>query len=223
MSSNRATFIFLLFIFFIGLVFVIKFGFGGSENNWVCSNGVWVKHGNPLGNPPKNHVCTKSQMVGNDKDEHGCIPSAGYTWCEEKQKCLRDWEEPCTQEAAFNILTSIKTGTEIDFSSISKSSFVWNTVSPIKETPSQSKDIIESRTIVATNVEKTSVNNIATFLEDEGFSKDDENVSTGTDSGTQGLTKDSLGCLINYKNSPSSTTSATAKINMSVSCGDLKK
>ena len=34
-------------------------------------------------------------IVGGDKDEHGCIGSAGYTWCEEKQKCLRAWEEPC--------------------------------------------------------------------------------------------------------------------------------
>ena len=33
--------------------------------------------------------------VGGDRDEHGCIPSAGYTWCEEKQKCLRVWEEEC--------------------------------------------------------------------------------------------------------------------------------
>lgn len=36
-----------------------------------------------------------SPMVGNDRDEHGCIGSAGYSWCEEKQKCLRTWEEPC--------------------------------------------------------------------------------------------------------------------------------
>ena len=34
-------------------------------------------------------------MPGSDRDEHGCIPSAGYTWCEVKQKCLREWEEPC--------------------------------------------------------------------------------------------------------------------------------
>ena len=34
-------------------------------------------------------------VVGGDKDEHGCIGSAGYTWCQEKQKCLRTWEEPC--------------------------------------------------------------------------------------------------------------------------------
>lgn len=35
-------------------------------------------------------------IVGGDKDEHGCIGSAGYSWCEEKQKCLRFWEESCS-------------------------------------------------------------------------------------------------------------------------------
>jgi putative hemolysin len=39
--------------------------------------------------------CTK-QLVGNDRDAHGCIGSAGYSWCEAKQKCLRTWEENCT-------------------------------------------------------------------------------------------------------------------------------
>ncbi len=34
-------------------------------------------------------------VVGGDRDEHGCIGSAGYSWCQEKQKCLRIWEEPC--------------------------------------------------------------------------------------------------------------------------------
>jgi len=36
------------------------------------------------------------QLVGNDRDAHGCIPSAGYSWCEAKQKCIRVWEENCT-------------------------------------------------------------------------------------------------------------------------------
>jgi hypothetical protein len=35
-------------------------------------------------------------IVGNDRDSHGCIGSAGYSWCEEKQKCIRPWEENCT-------------------------------------------------------------------------------------------------------------------------------
>lgn len=41
--------------------------------------------------------CTSNQqMPGSDRDAHGCIGSAGYTWCEAKAKCLRVWEEPCT-------------------------------------------------------------------------------------------------------------------------------
>ncbi|WAC05582.1 MAG: hypothetical protein OS112_02850 [Methanoregula sp.] len=39
---------------------------------------------------------TTTMMPGSDRDSHGCIGSAGYTWCEPKQKCLREWEEPCT-------------------------------------------------------------------------------------------------------------------------------
>ncbi len=37
-------------------------------------------------------------LVGGDSDEYGCIGSAGYSWCEEKQKCIRPWEEPCSSK-----------------------------------------------------------------------------------------------------------------------------
>jgi hypothetical protein len=40
-------------------------------------------------------------IVGNDTDAHGCIGSAGYSWCEAKQKCLRVWEEPCNSMPAL--------------------------------------------------------------------------------------------------------------------------
>ena len=44
----------------------------------------------------------KQPLVGGDRDSHGCIPSAGYTWCEAKQKCLRIWEEPCAPKDYCN-------------------------------------------------------------------------------------------------------------------------
>lgn len=40
-------------------------------------------------------IPTPPLIVGNDRDEHGCIGSAGYTWCPIKNKCLRVWEEKC--------------------------------------------------------------------------------------------------------------------------------
>lgn len=35
----------------------------------------------------------KAGMVGNDRDEHGCIASAGYTWSEVQKDCIRLWEK----------------------------------------------------------------------------------------------------------------------------------
>lgn len=31
-------------------------------------------------------------VVGGDRDAHGCIGSAGYTWCERTASCIRPWE-----------------------------------------------------------------------------------------------------------------------------------
>jgi hypothetical protein len=50
------------------------------------------------GNTPDSDIIANSMLVGNDKDDYGCIPSAGYSWCESKEKCLRIWEEDCPLE-----------------------------------------------------------------------------------------------------------------------------
>ena len=38
-------------------------------------------------------MINSEELVGGDKDEHGCIGSAGYSWCEAKSECLRPWED----------------------------------------------------------------------------------------------------------------------------------
>jgi len=35
----------------------------------------------------------ETKMPGSDKDEHGCIASAGYTWSEVQKDCIRLWEK----------------------------------------------------------------------------------------------------------------------------------
>jgi hypothetical protein len=49
---------------------------------------------------------TNGNIVGGDKDEHGCIGSAGYTWCEVKNKCLRAWEEECGVSVTTNCVNN---------------------------------------------------------------------------------------------------------------------
>ena len=58
-------------------------------------------------------------LVGGDKDEHGCVASAGYTWCELKQKCLREWEEACQTDDIGKLLIDLKEFTQISFSDTS--------------------------------------------------------------------------------------------------------
>lgn len=50
----------------------------------------------------------EEQLVGNDEDEHGCKASAGYSWCEAKQKCLRTWEEKCEKEITEEVKVKVE-------------------------------------------------------------------------------------------------------------------
>jgi len=49
-----------------------------------------------------------SIIVGNDSDEHGCIGSAGYSYCNWTYSCIRIWETNYTNGLLLNIL-------ELDF------------------------------------------------------------------------------------------------------------
>jgi len=55
-------------------------------------------------------------IVGNDRDTHGCIGSAGYSWCAVKNKCLRVWEEKCQAAATVTTGTVKPTVSPITFS-----------------------------------------------------------------------------------------------------------
>lgn len=41
----------------------------------------------------------EAPAVGSDRDEHGCIASAGYTWSEVQKDCIRLWEKGVRMEA----------------------------------------------------------------------------------------------------------------------------
>ena len=45
-------------------------------------------------------------VVGGDRDAHGCIGSAGYSWCEAKTSCIRSWETYCTAAAGKSVVFS---------------------------------------------------------------------------------------------------------------------
>jgi len=61
-------------------------------------------------------------MPGSDRDAHGCIPSAGYTWCEPMNQCIRTWETNCT----FNTGNEMMPGSDRDsHGCIASAGYTW--------------------------------------------------------------------------------------------------
>jgi hypothetical protein len=77
--------------------------------NSVVSDDVYAKATFIVTGAKATSATTTGIMPGSDRDEHGCIGSAGYTWCEPKQKCLREWEEPCVEATAAAEATTVPT------------------------------------------------------------------------------------------------------------------
>lgn len=60
----------------------------------VCTGALLASCGSSVGKKAEaTESAEKTTVVGNDKDEHGCIASAGYTWCEVQKDCIRLWEK----------------------------------------------------------------------------------------------------------------------------------
>lgn len=65
----------------------------------------------------------QSPIVGGDRDEHGCIGSAGYVWCEVQKDCIRLFEKGIRTESvddsnasAFIVFSPDSTQLELFFS-----------------------------------------------------------------------------------------------------------
>ena len=47
MPNKKTIRFFAIIIIIILTVFFVRFVIGGSEDDWVCANGEWIKHGSP--------------------------------------------------------------------------------------------------------------------------------------------------------------------------------
>ena len=193
---------------YISLIVLFSFFLGGCN----LINNAKTTSPSPVGQ--------QQQLIGGDKDEHGCIGSAGYTWCEPKKKCLREWEEPCTEQVVFDLLMNLKNSVTIDFSGIGKSNIQWLTdKNPIS---------FEAKTIGASDVADTNLSQITDFFENQGFQRDNYNNADGPTAGLEGWRKGNIGCQIGkqYNDVDSSNPNAPVtvlsnKIDIQVSCVEL--
>ena len=170
--------------------------------------------------PAVQPAASDEQMVGGDRDEHGCIGSAGYTWCEPKQKCLREWEEPCTQQTVFDLLMNLKNSTTIEFSGIGQEDIQWLT--------DQNPINFEAKSIGASGIADTDLSQIDSFFENQGFARDNYNNADGPTAGLEGFVKGNIGCQVykEYTDVDSSNPNAPVtvlsnKTDITVSCVEL--
>lgn len=183
----------LLLVF--AAVFVLRFVVGGDEDTWICEDGAWVKHGQPVSAPPSTG-CGQKKLIGGDEDEHGCLIAAGYSWCGEKTKCLREWEEPCTQEKAFTVLSKLKKDSDLSFSGIGNTSFKWFLLeeSEVKNQPSEKE--IQGKIVSVEDVNNNESSNIDNFFKKNNFLIDPNNLADGTFISKTGYKKENMVCLI---------------------------
>ena len=199
-------------IFLLTFVVFISFFLGG------CALVDITKTTSP--SPAVQPAASDEQMVGGDRDEHGCIGSAGYTWCEPKQKCLREWEEPCTQQTVFDLLMNLKNSTTIEFSGIGQEDIQWLT--------DQNPINFEAKSIGASGIADTDLSQIDSFFENQGFARDNYNNADGPTAGLEGFVKGNIGCQVykEYTDVDSSNPNAPVtvlsnKTDITVSCVEL--
>lgn len=87
----------IIIIIGITLLFLGVFGCTTKKDtNTLDTNSLLIDKNTPSTYiPDTNTLDTNTPLVGGDRDAYGCIPSAGYSWCAVKNKCIRPWEEIC--------------------------------------------------------------------------------------------------------------------------------
>jgi len=133
-------------------------------------------------------------VAGGDRDSHGCIGSAGYEWCEAKQKCLRQWEEQCGPAAldpAFNALVAIRAADSGIFGYATSTAFEWRLAGNATTT-------IGGFAITATGAHASDQDAARKYFTDSGFTQSIPNEAGGPTGGLEGYEKGALACALEF-------------------------
>jgi len=82
----------LLFLLGLYLTYADEGLLGGDDHDYT-------EHGEVPEEDPEAEGDATDNMLGGNLDDNGCLTSAGYTWCEQLNKCLQAFAEPCTSDS----------------------------------------------------------------------------------------------------------------------------
>lgn len=153
----------------------------------------------------------EEQMVGGQRDEHGCLVGGGYSWCEASQKCIRLWEDGCDDEI-FKLSQAIKEETGINFVDQGEHSFNWLVRNDNQDIIQKS---IEGRRMEVNGVDIEKLQEIETFFNDNG-NQNMLNVADGVSAGLRGYTYHYMACLLSWQQEGSNA-------DIQIDCGFFNK
>lgn len=66
----------------------------------ALSLGLAACAGTPATDATAQEPAPEARQIGGDRDAYGCLPAAGYAWCEREKRCVRPWE--LAKDAGFD-------------------------------------------------------------------------------------------------------------------------
>lgn len=133
------------------------------------------------------------ESIGGNQDDHGCLTSAGYSWCEDKQKCLRVFEEFCADESN-KLASDIEENSGVTLNLEGDTSFNWIVYSDeiTADYP------IDGILYTADNIKWEDYDKIETFM-NENYDQNFGNLADGVVGGEKGYFVNYMACLLNYR------------------------
>jgi len=93
MAMVKKVFLGFLGIVFVALIVIVGIRLFSGEDNWICQNGVWVKHGQPSG-PMPTGTCKNGQQASPQKiPTQTSLPNPASKNCLDKGGKLKTVEE----------------------------------------------------------------------------------------------------------------------------------
>lgn len=160
-----------------------------------------------------------NQIIGGDKDEHGCIGAAGYGWCEATRKCFRPFEEFCSSDVK-SLVDKIKQATNIGLLAKGEASFNWI----IYDGKNYTGKTISGVFYQIDNIKRADYSKIEKFLTDN-YGMNISNVADGVVAGLRGYQVGYMACVLNFQNNhlketPNAPTEVIGdSLNVKLECG----
>ena len=164
----------------------------------------------------------KQDLVGGDVDDHGCKGSAGYMWCEAKEKCLRIFEEGCDDQI-LELIDQVKTDSGVEFEQ-STTTFDWM----YEAEEGMDKVQVKGLKFTALEVTTEDYQKVETYFRDN-LELDIMNMASGVMGGLEGYWYQYNVCTVGYRFTESSESEEgpiipdTTSREVVINCGYLNK